>query len=119
MERERYAEMLIEEALERGDLDPREGVGEPFPELVDDPDWWVKSFLRREEIPQRYAQVAATRSALVARAVAVDELNLARELLARANRIGGEWNERSPAQYRFEELSEVWLIDERAGRPAD
>ena len=119
MDHERYAEKLIEEAIARGELDPLEGAGRPLPILQNDPDWWIKAFLRREEIPDRHAEVAAARSALVAHAISIDDLTEAREALAEANRIASAWNEQAPEPYRFDELSEVWLIDQRAGRPAD
>ena len=119
MDHERYAEKLIEDALVSGELDPLEGVGRPLPYLDNDPDWWVKSFLHREKIPDRHAEVDATRQALLTRAIAADDLGEARRLLVEANRTALAWNEEAPEPYRFDEVSEVWLIGQRAGRPAD
>jgi hypothetical protein len=45
-----WAERLITEAIERGELDPHEGVGEPIPDLDDDPNWWVKKWVLRENL---------------------------------------------------------------------
>ncbi len=41
-------ERIIREAIERGELEPGEGVGEPIPDLDNDPDWWVKRWVQRE-----------------------------------------------------------------------
>ncbi len=38
---EPFVERRIREAIERGELEPREGVGEPIPNLDEDPDWWA------------------------------------------------------------------------------
>ena len=43
-------ERRIREAIESGELEPREGVGEPIPNLDHDPDWWVKSWVERENL---------------------------------------------------------------------
>ncbi len=47
---EPFVERRIREAIERGELEPREGVGEPIPNLDQDPDWWVKSWVERENL---------------------------------------------------------------------
>lgn len=113
------AERIISDALARGDLTPREGVGEPLGDLDDDPDWWVRSWLAREAIPDRFAAVCATHDGLLSDAVTADDLAAAREILAAANAIADSWNEGAPASHRLPSRSEVWLIDRRAGRPAD
>ena len=45
-----WVERLITEAIERGELDPQKGVGEPIQDLDDDPDWWVKKRVKRENL---------------------------------------------------------------------
>lgn len=47
-----WIERIISEAIERGELEPREGVGEPIPDLDDtyDPGWWVKDWVERERL---------------------------------------------------------------------
>jgi len=45
---EHWSEQLIREAIERGELEPHEGVGEPIPDLDNDPNWWVKKWFDRE-----------------------------------------------------------------------
>ncbi len=45
-------ERLIREAIERGELEPNEGIGESISDLDDtyDPNWWVKSWVERENL---------------------------------------------------------------------
>ncbi len=45
-------ERAIREALERGDFDDLPGAGKPLRDLGDlnDPDWWLKGFVAREQI---------------------------------------------------------------------
>jgi hypothetical protein len=45
-----WAERLITEAIERGELDPHEGSGDPILDLDDDPNWWVKKWVEREKL---------------------------------------------------------------------
>jgi hypothetical protein len=50
-EKEPWIEKLIREGIERGELDPHEGVGEPIPD-VDRPydaDWWAKAWIERSK----------------------------------------------------------------------
>ena len=43
------ADMHIRKAIERGDLDDLPGSGKPLDlSDADDPDWWLKSFMKRE-----------------------------------------------------------------------
>lgn len=46
---ESLADKRIREAMERGEFDNLPGAGRPL-ELSDDPDWWIKSKLRRENL---------------------------------------------------------------------
>lgn len=50
-----WIERIIAEALERGDLEPHEGVGEPIPDLdkAYDPAWWAKDWVQRERLRDR------------------------------------------------------------------
>jgi hypothetical protein len=47
-----WVEQQLQEAQRRGDFEDLAGEGKPIPKLADphDPDWWVKDFLRREQI---------------------------------------------------------------------
>jgi hypothetical protein len=47
-----WVEQQIQEAQKRGDFEELSGSGRPIPKLADphDPDWWVKDFVRREQI---------------------------------------------------------------------
>ncbi|MCW2783526.1 MAG: molecular chaperone DnaJ [Marmoricola sp.] len=49
-EQSRWVELQIQRAIERGDFDNLPGAGKPLPPLGDDPDWWVKKLLERENI---------------------------------------------------------------------
>jgi len=113
---ERYAEELIANALARGELDPSEGLGEPIADLDRDPGWWVRAFLHREQLSDRRAELAAVIDRRIEEAVAAATLADARELLAEANRSVRAWNTEAPVGLRFDERSEVWLLDARAGR---
>jgi hypothetical protein len=52
MRTEDWVEMQIKQAQNRGEFDDLEGAGKPIPKLGEahDPDWWVKDFIRREQI---------------------------------------------------------------------
>lgn len=49
-EAEPLAERLIREAIERGEIDPREGTGRPLRGLDRgyDPAWWARAWLERD-----------------------------------------------------------------------
>ncbi|MFL6159276.1 MAG: DUF1992 domain-containing protein [Marmoricola sp.] len=45
-----WVELQLQRAIERGDFDNLPGAGKPLPPLNDDPDWWLKSLIAREQI---------------------------------------------------------------------
>ncbi|MCH7845368.1 MAG: DUF1992 domain-containing protein [Acidobacteria bacterium] len=49
---EPWIERVIREAIERGQLEPNEGIGEPISDLDDtyDPNWWAKKWVEREQL---------------------------------------------------------------------
>jgi hypothetical protein len=48
---EYLAERRIQAAIERGEFDDLPGAGKPLDlSDADDPDWWLKRFLRREQV---------------------------------------------------------------------
>jgi DnaJ homologue, subfamily C, member 28, conserved domain len=49
MQFESWVERQIREAMERGEFDDLPGAGKPL-ELSDDPDWWIKSKIARENL---------------------------------------------------------------------
>lgn len=118
MDVEGYADRLIAEALARGELDTPEGLGRPLGRLDNDPGWWVKEFLERESLPERFEQASRAVTDLTAAAISADGLPDARALLASANRAADDWNDGAPEDVRLPIRSEVWLLDRRAGRPA-
>jgi len=114
---ERYAEELIADAIANGDLEPRRGLGEPITDLDPDPAWWIRAFVRRERLSERWANVGSSIDIGFESAVQAPTLPEARCLLAAANRTVRQWNVEAPPDMRFEERSEIWLLDARAGRP--
>lgn len=56
-----WSERKISEAIERGELDPHEGVGEPIPDLDNDPNWWVKKWIKRERLKEALGRERAPR----------------------------------------------------------
>jgi|SRR6266498_411810 len=52
MKTEDWVEAQIKRAQNAGDFDNLAGAGKPLAKLADphDPDWWVKDFIRREQI---------------------------------------------------------------------
>ena len=47
---ETWIEAQIRVAREQGAFDNLPGAGKPLPNLDQDPDWWVKQFVRREQV---------------------------------------------------------------------
>jgi hypothetical protein len=47
---ETWVERQIREAAERGEFDNLPGSGKPIPDTGEDELWWVKDYLRREEL---------------------------------------------------------------------
>ncbi|HUJ70881.1 MAG TPA: DnaJ family domain-containing protein [Verrucomicrobiae bacterium] len=58
------AENRIHEAMDRGEFEHLEGVGRPFRNLsgYDDPDWWIKHKLQREQLSAQDAALPAKES---------------------------------------------------------
>ncbi len=84
---ESWVDRQIREAMERGEFDNLPGAGRPV-ELDDDPDWWIKAKIRREnlepvlptvmtlrrEVERIQQTLSGVRSEAAARAVC-DDLN--------------------------------------------
>jgi DnaJ homologue, subfamily C, member 28, conserved domain len=47
---ETWIERRIRDAIESGELEPYEEVGEPIAGLDNDPLWWVKQWVERERL---------------------------------------------------------------------
>ena len=88
---ESLAERAIREAMERGDFDNLPGAGKPLDlRGADEPDWWVKQFVEREELEAFAAAptvLGLRREAqgFPASLVDCDDEGLVRELLADYN----------------------------------
>ena len=54
-DREPWVEKLIRESVERGELEPHKGVGEPIQDIDRpyDAGWWAKAWMKRERTPKR------------------------------------------------------------------
>jgi hypothetical protein len=52
MSTQEWVQLQLRLADERGEFDNLPGAGKPLPKLAEphDPDWWVKDFIRREQI---------------------------------------------------------------------
>ncbi|GMQ86222.1 MAG: hypothetical protein BMS9Abin07_1795 [Acidimicrobiia bacterium] len=60
---EPWIERLIREAIERKELEPQEGIGDPIPDLDDtyDPNWWAKRWVERERLKEHLGRGRAPR----------------------------------------------------------
>jgi hypothetical protein len=56
-QRAQYVEMLIQQAMRRGDFDDLPGAGKPIENLhqVNDPDWWIRRKIERENSTENAA----------------------------------------------------------------
>ncbi|MCL1593866.1 MAG: DUF1992 domain-containing protein [Actinomycetia bacterium] len=117
MNPERYAQKRIDEAIATGDLESTVGVGKPIKNLSNDPDWWVRAFLAREELPRKQAEFRSHIDQLLGTAIAAPELNGARTALSTANHEISRWNDGVETSFHIDPISEIWLIEERAKPP--
>jgi hypothetical protein len=96
-----WVELQVQAAIERGAFDNLPGAGKPLPALGDDPDWWVKKLIQREQItgvlPEALllrkvgAELDATLDELYSEQAVRDELNAfnTRVINARRQLLGG------------------------------
>ena len=49
-EQARWVDLQVQRAIERGEFDNLPGQGKPLPPLDDDPNWWLKKLIERENI---------------------------------------------------------------------
>lgn len=49
-EQARWVDLQVQKAIERGEFDDLPGAGKPLPPMDDDPNWWVKKLIERENI---------------------------------------------------------------------
>jgi hypothetical protein len=113
MASDRLVEQQIKDALASGALSPTRGIGEPFPKLDNDPAWWAKALLRREQAADRMGDVRASRAERVVAAVAAEELAQARAIVASLNQDVAAWNANVDEEYHLELVDEIWLLTER------
>lgn len=80
------AEQLMAEALADGTLDPAAHAGQPLPEMKqNDPGWWIRSFLERDAMPERFDEARTTAMRLLDAAADEEDLDVARRVLGRRN----------------------------------
>jgi hypothetical protein len=114
MDQERYADWLIENALNDGTLDTGASHGRPLPPMNEDPLWWVKSFLDRESIPERLEGVSTLVKGLLDMAIKEPDLRTARDLLAKRNEAVTAWNSGVEEELQLEFVEETDLLSRRA-----
>jgi hypothetical protein len=117
MDQERYADWLIERALEDGTLDIGASHGRPLPSMNRDPLWWVRGLLDRESMPERLAEAESLIDGLFDMAVKEPDLGAARDLLAKRNQAVVAWNADAPEELRLELIEETVLLTRRAEAP--
>ena len=49
-EQARWVDLQVQRAIEQGEFDNLPGAGKPLPPLDDDPNWWLKQLIEREQI---------------------------------------------------------------------
>ena len=49
-EQARWVDLQVQRAIERGEFDDLPGAGKPLPPMDDDPNWWLKKLIEREQI---------------------------------------------------------------------
>jgi hypothetical protein len=114
MDQERYADWLIEKALKDGTVDTGVSHGRSLPPMNRDPLWWVKSFLDRESIPERFEGISTLVDGLLDMAIKEPDLGTARDLLARRNEAVTAWNSEVAEEFELEFIEETDLLSRRA-----
>jgi hypothetical protein len=106
-----YADQAIMEALADGSLDPSDHAGRPLPKMLPNDDgWWIRSFLERENLPERYAAAKRLADDLLERAVGAPNLEQARAVLAVRTAGVSEWNAAAPGTHHLREVDEPELV---------
>jgi hypothetical protein len=49
-EQARWVDLQVQRAIEQGEFDNLPGAGKPLPPLDNDPNWWLKKLIEREQI---------------------------------------------------------------------
>ncbi|MBO3742552.1 J-domain-containing protein [Actinoplanes flavus] len=98
MSYESWVEQRIGEAADRGDFDGLPGTGRPLPQGEADEDWWVRGYLRREDVSTDLSLPAP----LLLRRQADDIDHTVGRLLdeAAVRRVVGELNQRVEESWR-------------------
>jgi hypothetical protein len=111
-----YAEQAISEAIADGSLDSGVHAGRPLPSMLPNDDgWWIRSFLEREQLPDRYAEALRIADSLLRSALAAATLDQARAVLKSRSEAVAAWNEKAPQTHRLDIVDEPDLVALRNG----
>ena len=113
MASDRLVEQQIKDALASGALIPTRGAGKPLGNLDNDPAWWAKALLRREQAADRIGDLQADRAGRTSVAIKAVELTEARELIAILNSDLAAWNANVDEEYHVKLVDEIWLLTQR------
>lgn len=117
MDGEHPADIKIAAAIAEGSLDAADYKGKPLPPMrINNPGWWIQSFMEREKLPDRLKKTKAAADAMLERAVAADTLGEARTILADRNRGILAWNEAVPEDHHLDIVEETDLLTMRQAR---
>lgn len=103
----------IEAAIASGELSATRGLGRPMGKLDPDPMWWVKQLLRRERATDGLADIVSGYDRATESAIAANNLDEARSILAVANEAIAAWNAEVAEEFRVDARNEIWLLTER------
>lgn len=111
MEPQLYADQAIREAIADGSFDPTLYKGKPLPKMLPNDDgWWIRSFLEREHLPERYAEAKHLADDLLTRAVEAPTLDQARAVLTARTAGVDKWNGIAPETHHLAVVNEPELI---------
>lgn len=111
MDPQLYADQAIREALADGSLNASDHAGRPLPKMLPNDDgWWIRSFLERENLPDRYSEAKRLADDLLGRAVGAPTLEQARAILSARTAGVDAWNSSAPETHHLPMVDEPDLI---------
>ena len=82
-----------------------------------DPLWWIRGFLDREAMPERFEEITGLAEGLLEMAVKEPDLQTSRDLLAKRNGAVTAWNAKAPDEFGLALIEETELLTRRAEAP--
>ena len=111
MDPQLYADQAIREAIADGSLKATDHRGKPLPKMrPNDDGWWIRSFLERENLPERYAEAKRVADDLLDRSVTAPTLDQARAVLAHRTAGVTAWNAAAPETHQLRVVEEPDLV---------